>query len=104
MKIAEVLNSFTPAQRKEFDADVEQLILRAGIEFDFDSSKEAEINSNMRLQGNEVHLNFTMFFRVDENGKVNGKITQLKRLTVDEYLDSINAAKNLPDGSKNLKV
>lgn len=100
MTKTEIIASFTKDQKAEFDRDIEHLIQRVGIEYDFDSSKVAEINTNMRLQ-NEIWLNVTLIFRVDDFGKVTGEILSIKRFTtVDEYLDAINIAKNPREGFK----
>jgi len=97
-----ILESFTKEQREEFDTDIQYLIERAGIEYDFDSSKVAEVTTNMRLK-NEVFLNVTLLFHCDANGHVTGTIEKLVRLdTVDEYLDSINKSKADTTG-KNIK-
>jgi hypothetical protein len=104
MNKTEFIASLTPAQKEEFNTDIENLIIRTGIEYNFDSSKVAEVNTNMRLQ-NEVYLNVTLLFHVDSNGKVAGNISEIKRFnTVDEYLDSMNQAKNPPEGFKNIKM
>lgn len=96
----EILNSFSREQKEEFDRDLEYLIQRAGIEYDFDSTKVAEVNTNMRLKG-EVYLNLTLLFHCDKNGKVTGTIEKLIRFdTLDEYLDSISRSNADTKGKK----
>jgi hypothetical protein len=47
----EVLKSLTKEQKEEFDNDIQTLILRDGIEYDFDSTKKARVKANIRLKG-----------------------------------------------------
>ena len=99
----QIFESFTPAQRKEFDDDIKQMTLKVGAEYNFGSTKVAKINTNMRLQ-NEVFLNVTLLVHFDEHGEAKGTIEKLVKFnTIDEYLDSINEA-NSPDAKgKRLK-
>jgi hypothetical protein len=100
MTKTEIFASFTKEQRQEFDKDIEYLIQRAGIEYDFDSTKVAEVNTNMRLKG-EVYLNVTLVFHCDKNGHVTGNIEKLVKFDkLDEYLDSINRSNADTKGKK----
>lgn len=101
--IKEILDSLTQAQRKEFDEDIENLVMRVGIEYDFDSQKVAEVNTNIRLKDG-IYFNVSVTFHVDEHREVRGQITGLKRYAhADEYWAAVNAAKTPPDGFKNVK-
>ena len=96
----EILEGLTKEQRKEFEKDVQYLIERAGIEFNFDSQKVGKLTSNIRLK-DEIFLHVTVLFHCDTHGHIKGTIEELTRFnTLDEYLDSINKANSDPKTQK----
>jgi hypothetical protein len=98
----EILEGLTKEQREEFDNDVQSFITKAGMEFNFDSTKEARVKVNMRLKG-DVFLYVVVLFNCDVHGRVRGDVeTLIQFKTVDEYLDSINK-ENADTISKNIK-
>jgi hypothetical protein len=63
-----------------------------------------EVKINFRLDNDSILLNATIFFLRGTDGKLRGKISKLIKFdTVDEYLDSINKARNHNDYWTKLK-
>lgn len=77
-KVLEILNSLTPAQKEEFDRDIQQLYVECHKQTNGDLSKLIDVTTNMRLQ-DEVFLNVTFEFdpAIGENGT--GRITALTK-------------------------
>ena len=99
----EILNSLSPAQKEEFEKDLNEMAGLILNQYVGNPDKVAETNVNMRLQ-NDVYLNLTVLFHKSEDGKVNAIIQELKRFkNVDEYLDAMNNSKNPSDGFQKLK-
>lgn len=58
----EILDTLTPAQRKEFDEDIQNLVMKMGNEYDFDSQKVAEVSGNMRLK-DDIYFNVSLTYK-----------------------------------------
>jgi hypothetical protein len=102
MKKTKVLESLTYSQRQEFENDIKSAIDKIIETKNIYASKLHEVNINLRLE-NKIFLNVTIEFTVDNNDKISGHIKDIVKFDdVDQYLDSIIAARQSSDGGKTI--
>lgn len=94
MNTTELFESLTESQKLEFKKDTQDFIEKMAKSGYIYTDKLHEVNTNVRLE-NKVFLNVTFQFIATEGGIVRGIISNIHKFDdINQYLDSINEAKN----------